>query len=136
MFTYAVSQYLQGGSFFFVLLQVLIATSTVLMLANTNDTFDTILLSAAGVGLSGYALHLFHGTDTIIFVVGLCMVGVGFAMQMASVARQVVLALGSVCIALFSYMEGDAIFLLLNVFFALFSGWHACRMMRNREMGE
>lgn len=132
MFGYAVLNYFEGGSFFFILLQILIAVSTVLMLFDTNDTFDTVLLSFAGAGLITYSLFLFQDYSTIIFVVGLVTLGVGFAFNMLSIWRQVLLAVGSVLIAIFSFVQGDQIFLWLNVFFAGFSMWHAWRMRSNQ----
>ncbi len=128
MFTHSIVNYFNGGEVFFVLLQILIAVSTVLMLLNTNDTFDATLLSFAGACLVTYSFFLFRDYTTIIFVLGLVTLGTGFAFNMKSIWRQVALAIGSVLIAVFSFLVRDPIFLWLNVFFAVFSFYHAWRL--------
>lgn len=128
MFMYSALNYLQGGSIFFILLQVLIGVSTVLMLLNTNDLFDACVLAGIGSMLVVYSIFLFRDPTTILFVLGLCILGVGYAMNMASYKRQVALAVGSAFIAWFSYLEGEIIFLWLNIFFAGFSTYYAWQM--------
>lgn len=128
MSAYAIMNYFEGGSFFFILLQCLIAISTILMMLNTDDRIDTPIIVAAGVALVVYALYLSHGVETLIFVVGLCLLGLGFSMNMGTVKQQIALAAGSVLIALFSFIASDPIFLWLNIFFALFSGYHAWKI--------
>lgn len=128
MFGYGLSNYFLGGSIFFILLQVLVLTSTVLMILNTDDVLDASILACVGAAMAVYGLFLFRDYTTVVFVVGLVTLGVGFALNMASMWRQVALAAGSVLIAWFSYTVNDPIFLWLNVFFALFSGFHAYKL--------
>ncbi|MDA0375965.1 MAG: hypothetical protein O3A80_01475 [bacterium] len=128
MFGYAILHYLDGGSFFFVLLQILIAISTVLMMLNTDDRIDTPILGLSGVTLIAYALHLSHGIETIIFVIGLSVLGVGFALDTGTPKRNIALGVGSTVIAGFSYRESDWIFFGLNFFFAAFSFFHVWKM--------
>ena len=128
MFVYALLRYFEGGSLLFILLQILIAISTVLMLLDTPDTRDTFIISFAAAALVTYSFFVSHGVEVMLFVTGLSMLGIGFAMDMATVRRQMALALGSVLIAVFSYLQRDAIFLWLNIFFAVFSLWHAWQL--------
>ncbi len=128
MFAYAVLNYFDGGSFFFILLQILITVSTVLMLLNTNDRIDVPVLACAGAGLAFYSLSLFEGDATLVFVAGLVILGIGFALKTGTSRRNLALAVGSTIIALFSYLQSDWIFFGLNVFFALFSGYHAWKL--------
>src|SRR3989344_5224923 len=114
MFAYSILNYLDGGSFFFVLLQVLIAVSTVLMLLGTDDRIDVPVLTCAGVGLALYSLSLFEGDATLIFVAGLVILGVGFALKTGTSRRNLALAVGSAIIAAFSYLQSDWIFFGLN----------------------
>lgn len=125
MFSYALLNYVDGGSIFFILLQILIGVSTVVMLLNRNDTTGAMVIAFCGGALVVYALYLFRDASTLLFVIGLCTLGVGYALNMANIWRQVVLTLGSLLIAWYSLIEGDQIFLWLNVFFALFSGYYA-----------
>lgn len=131
MFGYAVLNYFEGGLVFFVLLQILIAISTILMMLNTDDRIDTVILGLSGVALIAYALHLSHGFETIIFVIGLSILGVGFALDTGTFKRNMALGVGSTVIAGFSYLSEDWIFFGLNVFFAVFSFWHAWKLRRN-----
>lgn len=124
MFFYAISHYLAGGSIFFILLQVLIATSTVLMLLNTNDALDASILACVGSAVTVYGFYLFRDYTTFIFIIGLVILGVGFALNMANVWRQVALAVGSVLIAWFSFLANDPVFLWLNIIFAVFSAYN------------
>ncbi len=133
MFAYAISHYFLGGSVFFILLQVLIMTSTVLMLLDTNDVLDASILAGVGSAMAMYGLLLFRDYTTAIFTLGLVTLGVGFALNMASMWRQVALAGGSVLIAWFSFLVSDDIFLWLNVFFAIFSGYHAY-ILHNKQV--
>ncbi len=128
MFAYAILRYFDGGSFFFILLQILVALSTVLMLLDTKDRNDTAVIAAGGCALIVYSLYLFQGIQTIIFVAGLSTLGMGFAMNMATVRRQVALMTGSVLIAWFSAVVGDTVFLWLNIIFALLCVWQIQRL--------
>lgn len=128
MFIYALHNYFNGGEIFFIFLQILIAVSTVLMMLNTNDVFDATIISFAGAGLVTYSFFLFQDYTTLIFVVGLVLLAIGYAFRMMSMWRQVLLAVGSMLIAIFSYHVHDQIFLWLNVFFAGFSFYYAYKI--------
>ncbi|MDD5623950.1 MAG: hypothetical protein PHI23_04550 [Candidatus Peribacteraceae bacterium] len=132
MFTYALLGYLAGGPIFFLILQIFIALSTLCMLLHVPDKYDTTILALAGVGLTAWSLSLFEGYTTAIFVVGLVLLGIGFALQGGTFKREVALMVGSVVIAAFSYLVKDWIFTGLNVVFALGSLWNASRMTLRR----
>ena len=132
MFTYAVLNFIAGGSIFFIFLQILIAVSTLLMMLNTPDRLDTPILAIAGIGLVIWSIRLFEGYGTVLFVIGLVTLGLGFAMNMGTVRRNAFLALGSAIIAVFSYLMADWIFFWLNVFFALFSGYYVLKLSRGK----
>lgn len=135
MFLYALLGYLAGGPIFFLILQIFIACSTLFMMIGTPDRFDTPALSIVGGGLLVWSLVLFEGIGTAIFVCGLALLGIGFALQMGTARRQAALCIGSVAIAVFSVLARDWIFVILNVCFALFSGAHALRLHRSATTG-
>ena len=124
MFLYAIFGYQQGGSIFFVILQILVIISSILMMLNTPDKVDIPVLSISSLGLIIWSLYLFEGYNTIFFILGLCGIGFGYAFQMGTLRRSISLTLGSVLIALFSYIEASWIFFWLNVFFAIFSSYY------------
>lgn len=124
MLLYAIFGYQQGGPIFFVILQILVAISSVLMMLNTPDKFDISILTISSLGLIIWSLYLFEGYNTIIFILGLCGIGLGYAFQMGTLRRSIALTLGSVLIAMFSYIETSWIFFWLNVFFAIFSAYY------------
>jgi hypothetical protein len=124
MLMYAIFGYQQGGPIFFVILEILVAISCTLMMLNTPDKIDTIVLGISGAGLGIWSLYLFEGYNTIIFILGLVVVALGYAFQMGTLRRSVALTLGSVFIAIFSYLEASWIFFWLNAFFAVFSAYY------------
>ncbi len=124
MALYSWLNYLDGGPIFFLLLQILIIISSVLMMLDTDDRIDAAVLSVAGLGLVIWSLYLFEGYLTLFFIFGLIFLGIGYALDMGSIKRSAMLTLGSALIALFSYLTQSWIFFWLNVFFALFSGYY------------
>lgn len=124
MLLYAVFGYQQGGPIFFVILEILVAISSILMMFNTPDKVDAPILTISSLGLIIWSLYLFEGYNTVFFILGLCGIGLGYAFQMGSLRRSVALTLGSILIALFSYIEASWIFFWLNVFFAIFSAYY------------
>lgn len=124
MLLYAVFGYQQGGPIFFVLLEVLVVIASVLMMLNTSDTVDTPIIAVSGIAMIIWSLYLFEGYNTVFFILGLSGIGLGYAFQMGTLRRSVALTLGSILIALFSYIEASWIFFWLNVFFAIFSGYY------------
>lgn len=124
MLIYAILGYRTGGPIFFVILEILVMVASILMMLNTDDRIDTPIISITGLGLIVWSLYLFEGYNTIFFIVGLCGIGLGYAFKMGTIRRDLALTLGSVLIALFSYLEASWIFFWLNVFFAIFSGYY------------
>ncbi len=129
MLIYAIFGYSVGGPIFFIFLEVLVVIASVLMMINVDDRIDTAIISIAGVILIIWSLTLFEGYNTIFFIVGLSGIGLGYAFEMGTLRRGLALTLGSVLIALFSYIEASWIFFWLNVFFALFSGYYVVRLL-------
>ena len=128
MFVYAVLGYLGGGPIFFFILQIFVAVSTVLMMFNTPDRIDTPILALVGVGLVAWSLNLYEDYSTAVFVLGLTVLSVGFALENGTLRRNIALSIGAVCIAVFSYLLADWIFFWLNAFFAVISGFYAVQI--------
>jgi len=124
MLLFSILGYMQGGPIFFVILEILVAISSILMMLNTPDKVDTPILTISSLGLIIWSLYLFEGYNTIVFILGLCGIGLGYAFQMGTLRRSVALTLGSILIALFSYLEASWIFFWLNIFFAIFSAYY------------
>ncbi|MBI3336001.1 hypothetical protein HYZ98_00345 [Candidatus Peregrinibacteria bacterium] len=118
MFLYALVGYLTGGPIFFLILQIFIALSTLCMLLRVPDTYDTPILAVGGIALVGWSLSLFQDYTTAIFVVGLALLGIGFAMESGTLKREMALMIGSMVIAVFSFLMRDWVFVGLNVLFA------------------
>lgn len=133
LFIYAVLNYQQGGSIFFVFLQALVAISSVLMMINASDKVDMIVITTIGFGLVIWSLYLFEGYNTIFFIFGLSGVGLGYALQMGTLRRSVALTLGSALVALFSYLEANWIFFWLNAFFVVFSMFYVYKGLINKR---
>lgn len=129
MFAYALLGYLNDGPIFFVILQILVAVSSVLMMLNLDDRIDTPIISISGIILIIWSLYIFEGYNTLIFIFGLAGIGLGYAFKMGTIRRDLALTLGSILIAIFSYVEASWIFFWLNTFFALFSGYYLIRSL-------
>ncbi|MFA6992504.1 MAG: hypothetical protein WC269_04480 [Candidatus Gracilibacteria bacterium] len=127
MLLYAIFGYQQGGPIFFVILEIMVAVASLLMMLNTPDKVDAAIILVSGSGLVIWSLYLFEGYNTVIFILGLAGVGLGYAFQMGTLRRNIALILGSVLIAIFSYMEASWIFFWLNIFFAVLSAYYAYR---------
>lgn len=121
---YAVLGYMQGSPVFFVFLEALVVIASILMMIDIDDRIDMAVISISGLGLITWSLLLFEGLNTIFFVIGLAGIGLGYAFQMGTLRRTVALLLGSLLIAIFSYLESSWVFFWLNVFFAGFSAYY------------
>lgn len=124
MLLYAISGYLEGGSIFFIILQILVLVSSVLMMSGTSDKLDGIILSISTIILIIWTLFLSENYTIILFILGLCGIGLGYAFDMGSLRRNISLALGAIFIVLFSFLVQNWIFFWLNIFFAIFSTYY------------
>jgi len=121
---YAILNYQQGGSIFFVFLQVLVAVSSILMMLDVSDKIDIPVIGVSGIALIIWSLYLFEGYNTIFFILGLCGISFGYTFPMGTLRRSIALTLGSILIAIFSYIEANWVFCWLNVFFGIFSAYY------------
>ena len=130
MLIYASLNYFAGGEVFFIFLQVLANFSSVLMLSNVRENTATPLVVGAGVFLLIWSLTLLKEPNTIFFILGLTGIAYGYVMPAATLRRNLALTLGSLLIAIFSYITGTWIFFWLNCFFALFSGYYTWKVRK------
>ncbi|PIZ75686.1 hypothetical protein COY05_03480 [Candidatus Peregrinibacteria bacterium CG_4_10_14_0_2_um_filter_38_24] len=130
---YAIFGYMQGGPIFFMILEILVAVSSILMMLNTPDKVDVPILTISSLGLIVWSLFLFEGYSTIIFILGLCGIGLGYTLQGGTLRRSVALTLGSILIAVFSYIGASWIFFWLNVFFAIFSAYYVYKGLAKKK---
>ncbi len=133
MFAYAILGYLEGGPIFFIFLQILVAISSILMMLNTPDKIDISIITVSGLALIIWSLSLFEGYNTVFFVLGLSGIGLGYTFEMATLRRSLALTLGSMLIALFSYIEASWIFFWLNTFFAIFSAYYVYKALPHKK---
>lgn len=124
MLLYSFLDYQQGGPIFFVILEILVVIASIFMMLNTPDNIDTPIIVVSGLGLIIWSIYLFEDYRTIIFILGLCGVGLGYTFQMGTLRRNIALTLGSALIAIFSFIEMSWIFFWLNLFFAIFSAYY------------
>jgi len=133
MLLYAIFGYQQGGPIFFVILQILVAVSSIMMMLNTSDTIDIPIIGVSALALIVWSLYLFEGYNTVFFILGLSGIGLGYAFQTGTMRRNIALTLGSILIAIFSYIEASWIFFWLNVFFAIFSGYYTYKGLARKQ---
>ena len=129
IFVYAILWYLGGGSIFFIVLEILVVLSCILMMLTINDRSKTYIIGIGGTALIIWSLFLFSGYTTIIFVLGIATLSLWFAFQMNSLRRDIALALGAILIAIFSYLQADRIFFWVNAIFGLISIFQAIKLV-------
>lgn len=133
MLVFSILGYLNGGPIFFILLQALVAVSSILMMLNAPDKVDIPVILISGAALIVWSLYLFEGYNTVFFILGLTGIGLGYTLQMGTVRRNLALTLGSLLIAAFSFIEANWIFFGLNTFFAMFSGYYVLKLAMTRK---
>jgi len=129
MFIYALLNFQQGGQIFFVILEILVVIASIMMMLDTKDTIDSIIIALSGIGLLIWSLILFEDHSTVIFILGLTGVGLGYVFKMATLRRIIALTLGSTLIAIFSLIEANWIYFWLNTFFAIFSAFYLIKII-------
>ncbi len=135
MLIYAILGYLDGGAIFFVILEILVVLASILMMLDAPDKVDVPVISISGLGLIIWSFYLFEDYKTIIFILGLCGVGLGYTFDSNTTKRNTALTLGSLLIAVFSLIEASWIFFWLNLFFAIFSGYYLLiGLKKNKEL--
>ena len=104
------------------------------MMLNTNDRLNTVVIVLSGLALVIWSFYLFAGYKTILLILGLSILGLGYAFKMGTVRRSVALTLGSLLVVFYSYWEASWIFFWLNIFFAVFSGYYIVLALAHRRL--
>ena len=131
MLAYAALNYFYGaGSVFFILLELMVIVASVLMMLDTPDKVDTVVLGIFGLAFIAWSLFLYEGTSTVFFIAGLTGVSLGYAFATGTLRRFLALIVGSVLVAYFSYLMSDWIFFGLNSFFAIFSFYYLVKILK------
>lgn len=121
---YAILNWMNGAPIFFVFLEGVVMFASVLMMLDVPEDVSDPLVIFATLGLVLWSLILFSGFGTVVFVLGLGGIALGYVMQPATPRRELTLCVGSLLIAYFSWVSGAWVFFWLNAFFALFSAWN------------
>lgn len=131
MLTYATLNYFYAtGSVFFILLEFMVVVASLLMMLDTSDKIDAVVLTLSGLVFIVWSVFLYEGINTLFFIVGLTGISLGYAFNTGTVRRFLALTAGSVLVAVFSYLVDDLVFFYLNAFFALFSFYYLIRVLR------
>jgi hypothetical protein len=134
MLTYALISYFQGASSpLFIFLQAFVGTSTIMMLFNVRRKISLPILIATGFGFVIWSLLITQDYSTIFFITGLTGIAVGYALIEESVYRQSALLLGSLLIAIFSYLGSNWVFFWLNFFYSFFAGYYATKLLLQKR---
>lgn len=133
MLAYAIFGYMHGGPIFFLILELLVMLSSIMMMLNTLEKINAPIIATFGLALIIWSLYLFDGYNTVFFIVGLSGIGLGYAFKIATIRRNIALTLGSALIALFSYIEASWIFFWLNTFFTIFSAYYLHKSIKNEK---
>lgn len=129
MLIYAVMQYRSGGEFFYVILEILVNVASVLMMINIRAALGTAMISTTTLVFVAWSLTIFEEIYTLLFVIGLGIIGIGFILETGSRRRNILLAVGPLLVACYSYIVAEWVFFWLNLLFAIFSAYHALKLM-------
>ena len=134
MLTYSILNYLSGAPIFFIMLEILVVVASAFMMFDVDDRIDEPIVVLLSVALIIWSLTLFEGYGTIVFIVGLAGIAVGYVAKAGTVHRELALFLGSALIALFSYLTATWVFFWLNIFFALFSAYYTWKAWKSPHL--
>jgi hypothetical protein len=133
MFAYAILGFIfEDSPMFFVILELFVVIASVMMMLDLPDEIDIPIISTWATLLVVWSLFLFEDYTTIIFIFGLCGIAFGYTFDIHSRKRNAALLIGSLLIALFSYLGASWIFFWLNLFFAIFSAYYLFRSYGNK----
>jgi len=133
MLAYSILGYFEGGPIFFIFLQGLVGISSILMMINAPHRVGISIITLAGTALLIWSLTLFEDYSTVFFIFGLIGIGIGYTLTHKPFYRGIALTLGSILIAVFSYIGANWIFFWLNLFFAAFSAIYLIRGWKKRK---
>lgn len=131
MLAYAILGYLSGSPIFYVFLELLCATSSVLFMLQVREKNSTRLIIALAAALLLASIYLLEGTNTIFFILGLTALAIGFTTR-SEIKRQSAFIMGCILISAFSYIENSMIFFWLNTVFGLFSAYYLLKALKKR----
>lgn len=134
LFLYALLNYLYGtGTLFFAILEILAIVSSVLMLGGFSEKISTKIISVLGIGLVSWSIFIAKDYFAAIFILGLITVSWGYILESGTTKRNLLLAVGSLLIALFSYLGSAWVFFWLNIFFAGFSFYYVWKLSKRSK---
>ncbi len=114
-----------GAPFFFLIYELYLVFASILMFLNVRERISFILLSIGGVAMVIWSLFLFEDYSTVIFILGIIGIALGYTAKTGTRRRNIILCVASILLALFSYLGHSWVFFWLNVFFALFCAWYS-----------
>ncbi len=125
MLMYAILWYVQdNSSIFFIFLEGFVLIACILMMLDTDDSFDVRFLGSLWLVLIATSLAISMSTDTLRFISGLIAIALGYTFKPCTLRRDAALTIGSILIVIFSFIGDNRIFFWINIFFAFFSAFY------------
>lgn len=132
MLIYSYLNYLLGGAIFYIFLQLLANLASFFLMLRINKKASIFFIILSALVFIGASLFYFEDFSTVLFIIGLSMISVGYILDSGTVNRNIMLCLGSIFIAVFSKAEGNMIFFWLNVLAAGFTVYHIGKLSKWR----
>lgn len=104
VFCYSVLLAREGGTVFFLYLESVVMLGTILMMTTIPKIYNVIATSVLGLFFVFRVLLGTQDRQTLIFVVGLTGLTIGFVSPAATLQREGALTLGSIGVAIYSYV--------------------------------
>jgi len=133
MLIYSYFNYLLGGAIFYIFLQLLANLASLFLMLRINKKASIVFIILASIAFIGASLFYFEDFSTVLFIIGLSLIAVGYILDSGTVKRNVMLCLGSMFIAIFSYIEGNMIFLYLNILCSIFTIFHIYKLSLKKK---
>ena len=133
MLGFSYLNYLGGGAVFYIFLQLLANIASLCLLLNFNKKYSIVFIILSSIAFIAASITYLKDLFTILFILGLAFIAVGYVIESGTVKRNAALMIGSVFIGVYSYIEGTMIFFWLNVFFAIFSLFHVYKLSSKKK---
>ena len=99
MLAYSIIGYLSGGPIFFLILEILVAVSSLMMMLNFHEKIAVPIIAISSLSLIIWSFYLFESYNTVFFIIGLSGIALGYGFKIGTLRRNLSLTLGSALIA-------------------------------------
>jgi len=121
MTLYSFLDFFQNKVLFFLVLQLFLLTTCVVMITNINEKKALIINIIALIIFVAWSFLAVNSIITLIFIFGLIIVGMGYTFKFSPTKRDIAFIIGSVLLTIFSVINHNPIYIAINLISAIIS---------------